>query len=127
MANEITYSGSLSVAKGNLGTESLGSPSAGLKASLTGKQVIKATQTIPTTAGGTAFNLGALGSVGWALIKNLDPTNYADVMTAVSGTAMIRIPPLGQAGPFMFTPTVTAPAALAHTASVDLEYEFAEI
>jgi len=125
MANEITLSGSLAVAKGSLQSEALSV--SGLKATLTGKEVIKATQTIPTTAGGTALNLGGLGSVGWALIKNLDATNYVDLLDAVSGTPIIRIPPGLSAGPFLFTPTVTAPAALAHTASCDIEYEIAEI
>lgn len=125
MANEITLSGSLAVAKGNLASESLSF--SGLKATLTGKEIIKASQTIPTTAGGTAINLAGLGSVGWALIKNLDATNYVEILNAVSGTVMIRIPPGLAAGPFLFAPNVTAPAALAHTASVDIEYEIAEI
>lgn len=124
-SNEITISGSLAIAKGSLASESLAV--SGLKATLVGKQIVKATQTIPTTAGGTAINIGALGSVGWAFIKNLDITNYVEILNAVSGTPSINIPPGLSAGPFKFATGVTAPAALAHTASVDIEFEIAEL
>ena len=124
MANEITISASLAVAKGNLASEALAVSA--IKATLTGKQVVKATQTVPTTAGGTAIGLAGLGSVGWVFIKNMDATNYVDIMTAVSGTAFARLLP-GEICLLRLTPAITAPAALAHTAAVDIEYEFVEI
>lgn len=124
MANEITVSASLAVAKGSVASESL--TVSALKATLAGVNFIKETQTIPTTAGGTAINLGGLASVGWMLIKNNDATNYVDIMSAVSGTAFARLLP-GEICLLRLTPALTAPAALAHTASTQIEYEFAEV
>jgi hypothetical protein len=48
-------------------------------------------------------------------------------MNATSGTALINIPAGLSAGPFKFATGVTAPAALSHTASVDIEFEIAEL
>lgn len=124
MANEISITASLSVAKGNLATESL--TVSAVHATLTGKQITKGTQTIPTTAGGTAVVLGGLGSVGWIHVKNLDTTNYVDLMTAVSGTAFARLKP-GEVALLRLPPAITAPAALANTASVDIEFLLIEI
>jgi hypothetical protein len=124
MANEITISASLAVAKGNVGSEALAVSA--LKANLAGVNFIKETQTIPTTAGGTAIALGGLGSVGWFMVKNLDVTNYVDIMTAVSGVAFARLLP-GEICLLRLTPALTAPAALAHTASVAIEYHMAEV
>lgn len=124
MANEITISGSLAVAKGNVASEAL--TVSGLKATLTAEDFIKATQSIPTTAGGTAINLGGLSNVGWVLIKNNDNTNYVDIMTAVSGTAFARLKP-GEFCLLRLTPAITAPAALANTAAVMIEILLIEI
>ncbi len=123
MANEITVSGSLSVAKGNLAAESLSVST--LRANLAGSKIEKSVQSIPTTAGGTAIKLGDLGSVGWFFIKNLDNTNYVEIMNAVSGTAFLRLLP-GEFAVGRFAGGVTAPAALANTGAVLIEYEICE-
>lgn len=124
MANEITVSASLAAAKGNVQSEGLAVSA--LKATLTGKNFEKLSQTIPTTAGGTALKLGALTNIGWVLVKNNDNTNFVDLMTAVSGTAFARLKP-GEIALLRLPPAVTAPAALADTAAVDIEMMMVEI
>ena len=88
---------------------------------ISGVNYIALTFSVPITAGGTALPISNLSSVGLLYIKNNDATNYVDIMTATSGTAFARIQP----GEFMLlrlAPGITAPAALAHTATVSVQY-----
>lgn len=120
MSQEATISALLQFAKGNILTKSLQVSS--IKADVTGNDFVQGSQTIPTTAGGTAINLGTLsGTLGLFAIKNNDATNYVDIMSAVSGTAFLRIKP-GECFVGRLPPGITAPAALANTASVSIEY-----
>ncbi len=124
-SNEITSSASLSytnAAKG-IATTALSSPPSFF--SVTGYNVVNSTMNVPTTAGGTAIPLGSVGTLGWSYFKNLDATNYLDIMTAASGTAFIRLQP-HEFCMFRFTPAVTAPAALAHTSATLLQYMIIE-
>jgi len=87
---------------------------------ITGSNYKQQIQTIPTTAGGTAIDVLGLTTPRWFAAINRDATNYVDIMTAVSGTAIIRL----KAGEGCFLPLnsgITAIAALANTASVSLE------
>jgi len=84
--------------------------------SISGKNFTDGTKSFPTSAGGTAIPLGGVGTLGWAVIRNLDPTNYVQVLTAVSGTVFLRIN-AGEAALFRFDQGVTAPAILANTAA----------
>lgn len=76
---------------------------------------------VPTTSGGTAIPLGNLANLGYGVFINLDPTNYIEIMTAVSGTKIIKLLP-GDYALFRFDPAVTAPAAISHTATCALQY-----
>lgn len=123
--NEITSSASLSytnAAKG-IATTALSSPPSFF--TVTGYNVNSSTMNVPTTAGGTAIPLGSVGTLGWSYFKNLDATNYVDIMTAASGTAFIRLQP-HEFAMFRFTPAVVAPAALAHTSAVLMQYMIIE-
>ena len=93
---------------------------------ITGRKFAQGTFNVPTTAGGTAIPIGSLPTLGWAFIKNNDATNYVEILSAVSGTTFIRLQP-GEACVFKFAPSITAPAALAHTLASDIEYLFLEI
>ena len=123
MANEITVNATLQGAK-VFTAESLSLGST--QFNMAGSNYQKATQSIPTTAGGTAIKLGNLGSIGWFFIKNLDTTNYVQIMNAVSGTVMLRILPGGFACGY-FDSVVVAPAALANTAAVVIDYLMFEV
>lgn len=83
------------------------------------------TMSVPTTAGGTAIPKGGIGTLGWAIVKNNDATNFVELMTAVSGTVFAKLKP-GEVAMFRFPGTVTAPAALANTGAVKIEYLFLE-
>lgn len=126
MANEITVTAVLqynNTAKG-LPNEILSLNSVSF--SITGVNYQKGSMTVPTTAGGTAIPLGGVStSGGWCFVKNTDSTNYCQIMTAVSGTAFIRLMP-GEAAVFRLDAGITAPAALANTASIKLDYMILE-
>lgn len=118
MALEISITASLAATKGNV---SANLAAGTLKFDWTGKNYVRHTQTVPTTAGGTAMVVTGLGSLGFYLIKNNDPTNFVTLLNAVAGTATTQIPKNGCVLG-IFASTVTAPALLADTASCDVEY-----
>lgn len=124
MSQEITITVSLGYTKGNITPKSLTVTQQ--KFDITGSNFHAQTQIVPTTAGGTAMPLGSLTTLGWYMLKNNDPTNYVDILTAVSGTVFERVPPLGVKLGY-FPPGITAPAAIAHTASVQLESLILEV
>lgn len=123
MANEITFSGLLQYANPAYNIPTLSLSSGNIVLSITGKYYYRGTQSIPTTAGGTALNLGSVSTPGgWLIIFNRDPTNYVQLMTAVStGAVFARINPT-EAALLRLDATVTAPAAIAHTAACIVEY-----
>lgn len=121
MSNELSVTASLQYTNA---AKNIASKSLAIQASLfsiTGANYAAGTQSVPTTAGGTAIPVGNLTTLGWAMFKNNDATNYVDILTAASGTAFARIMP-GEILLMRITPAMTAPAALAHTAPVEMEY-----
>lgn len=88
---------------------------------ITGKNYAQGMMAVPTTAGGTVIPVSNLASLGWACFKNNDATNYVDLYSAVSGTLFARLMP-GELALFRFNPAITAPAAIAHTLAVAMEY-----
>lgn len=121
MANEIQVTGQLQYTNSAQGISAKSLSIAGVTFSITGKNYAQESMSVPTTAGGTAIPLGSLGSLGWAAFKNNDATNYVDILTATSGTDIIRLLP-GEFAIFRFGSGISAPAALAHTAVCLLEY-----
>jgi hypothetical protein len=87
--------------------------------SISTKLFVKHKQNIGITE--EALDLGGLASLGWAFFKNLDETNYVELRVATGGSKIIRIDPLCLAF-FRFGSDVTAPFAIANTATVQLEY-----
>lgn len=87
---------------------------------LTGDNYKQYIQTIPTTAGGVVLDVSGLTTPRWFAVINRDATNYVDILSAVSGTVFIRLKP-GEGAMLPFAPAITAPAAQANTASVDVE------
>lgn len=127
MANELTLNATLTFLKGNMpSSESITLPN-NQKSSVAGSRIAKSIMTIPTTAGGTAIDIGAIGAgvMGMAMFRNNDTTNYIQLLTAVSGTVFAQIGP-GECAFFRFPSTITAPAALANTASCQLQYLIVE-
>lgn len=126
MANEITVSGSLSYLNQpqNISQQSLSVNS--LSVNITGKNFASGSMSVPTTSGGTAIPLAGLATIGWAMFKNNDATNYIELLSAVSGTVFAKLFP-GEFALLRVDPTITAPAALAHTAPAALEWLMLEI
>jgi hypothetical protein len=120
MSQELSTTCTFGVAKG-AATENIGGGGA---IDLTGINYIKTTQSISTNA--TAINLGALGSIGQYLINNTDLTNPVYLFTSVSGVTFGLIKP-GQGALGYFPPAITAPAAKAVGASVQIQYLITEI
>lgn len=92
-----------------------------VSAAWSGTQYTQNIFAVPTTSGGTAIPLGSLANLGYALFINLDVTNYIEISTAVSGTKIIKLLP-GDYALFRFDPSITAPAAISHTAICNLQY-----
>ena len=125
MANEITVTAQLAYANPAFNINSLSlliSTGGSAQFTITGKNYMRGTMAVPTTAGGTAIPLGGVSTPGGIMcFKNLDSTNYLQILTAVSGTVIIRIYP-GECFPIRLDATLTAPAALSHTAICEMEY-----
>src|SRR5882672_12121948 len=91
-----------------------------LLVTITGSNFKQESQTIPTTAGGTAISVAGLVTPRWCAIINRDGTNYVGILTAVAGIEFMRLlPGEGLIGPL--APGIVAPAALANGAPVQLE------
>lgn len=124
-ANEITLTGSLQYANPAQNISEVGLSLFNALFSITGKNYTYGTMSVPTTAGGTAIPVSNLSTLGLAIFKNNDATNYVQILTAASGTVLPRLNP-GEVAVFRFDSGVTAPAALAHTAPVVLQYMILE-
>ena len=94
----------------------------GLYVPMTGSRYTQGVMNVPTTSTGTAIPAGGLANFGYCLFQNLDATNYATLLTATGpGTAILRLMP-GDAQLFRLDPSITAPALLAHTAALNVQY-----
>lgn len=125
MASELTVNASLAFAKGNVASNAL-ALSSNTHYNVTGTRYEEGVFTVPTTAGGTAIPVGPMsGTLGWFFFKNNDATNYVEILVAVSGAVVLKLKP-GEIAMGRFAGAVTAPAALANTATVQLQYLIVE-
>lgn len=121
--NEITLSGSLAYEDDAGAADSL--EQAEVQATSSGKRYLRAKQNIGTSE--EAIGLGSLATLGWAMFKNLDYTNFLEIrMASGSGNDHIKVPPRKSAGPFHFGSDVSAPYAIANTAACELDYLIVE-
>jgi hypothetical protein len=121
MANEISVTASLAYANAAFSILQKSLSINGSTFTITGKNYSLGSKSFPTTAGGTAIPLGGNTTMGWSCIKNDDPTNYVQVLSAVSGTVFLKLF-AAEAAVFRFDLTVSAPAILANTAAVLCEF-----
>jgi hypothetical protein len=120
MANELTIATSLSYTKSPVSTVALNE--AGKTISVNGIKYVRGVQAIGTAA--EAIDLGDVATPGWFFLRNLDSTNYVDILTQVAGgAAFLRLKP-GELAIGRFA--VAAPAAQANGAAVNLEYMIIE-
>lgn len=129
MANEITVASFLQYVNSAAGIPQVSFPftNATKQVSIAGKNYVLGTKSFPTTAGGTAIPLGGVStSGGWAIFQNLDATNYAQILNAVSGTVFARLTPADPPIVLRLDDGVAAPAILANTAAVEVAYMILE-
>jgi hypothetical protein len=115
MANEITVTGSLTFAKGNVATNGL--TRSGQQFNVSGTNYTRKTQNIGTSA--EVLALGEIGTAGWFLIYNMDATNYVEVLDSTGGNVCLKIKP-GEFACGRFG--AAAPALKANTAAVNVDY-----
>lgn len=75
----------------------------------------KTTQTVGTSE--EPVNLGDLSTVGWFMLKNLDPTNFIEVKAATGGAVVGKMYPGKQYGPVYLGSGMQAPYVIASTAA----------
>ena len=92
MADELRYKASATFNKGSV---TLSSPAFNAAQTITGTNASSGTQSIGTSA--EALAKGDIGTVGFLLLKNLDPTNYVELSQDAGSTFFGRILPLGVA------------------------------
>lgn len=121
MANTATLVQSLKVVSGTQTT--INEQQKTTYATPSGSDVAIFTQDIPTTAGGTAIAFpAAMGSLGWSMFENLDPTNYVQIGRQSGGSflPLFRVSPGMKAGPLELDCTTSQVYALANTGTVKL-------
>jgi len=118
MADEITVNLKLTVLKGSLSQRF---DPGQLTFDMTGSVGSGGIAAIPTTAAGTALNVGSVTTAGWSWFRNTDSTNYIDVGVQVAGTfypcAKLKA---GEAAVLRLG--TNAPYARANTATANLHY-----
>lgn len=95
-----------------------------------GTDYIQATQIASdttTSPNGVALDKGNITTLGWCIARNNDAATAINILTAVSGTVIISVPP-GATVLFCFGSGVTAPAIRAASSSLTaiLEYLLVE-
>lgn len=123
MANEITVKALLSYVNSafNIPTESLGID--GVAFTITGKLFVKGTVSVGIAE--SAIPLGGIGSLGWGVFKNNDPTNFVSIRVGTGGSKIIKLKP-GECAVFRFGVDITAPYWIADTAACIVDYMILE-
>lgn len=123
MAQELTVTASLSFAKGNV--QANGLTKSGQRFNVNGTKYIRGVQSIGFAAA-EAIQLGEIAAPGWLLVQNNDATNFVELHTqAAAGVAFAKLQP-GEFALLRLGSGVTAPAAKADTAAVEIEYMVVE-
>ena len=113
MANEATFSGSMSFSKGGVAT-SFSRP--GQTQTVAGAKISDVVQNVGTSE--EAINKGDVGTPGRCMIENLDLTNFVTVRAASGAADLIKILAGKTAGPFMLA--ASAPYIIANTAACNV-------
>jgi hypothetical protein len=115
MANELTISASFRFAKGTI---DISEGRGGKTVTVSGTKYTRLMQAIPTSE--EAIDIGEVGTPGYCFIRNLDATNYVSIRPATGGTNTMELK-AGEFCLFRWARTVSAPFAIANTASVTIE------
>lgn len=118
MANEITFSGSLSAYKATAMSSAIGRSIASVLFTMTGTYTVEGTILVATSA--TVIPLAAVTAPHWSAFHNLDATNFVKIRNGASGADVPKL----LAGEWAFFPWLdtAVPYAIADTAACLLEY-----
>lgn len=119
MAGEITVNTTLKVAKGSINFQQSTVQSVTLAAAKPSGSGF--TQTIPTTAAGTAISLGGVAANGWGWIQNVDATNFIEIGVQVAGVFYPTLKLLAGESIAVRVSPDCVPYALANTGAVILQ------
>lgn len=119
MANEITMNASLGYVDSELASLILAIPQ-NLQKTITTKRYVL-NRLVVTTAE-LAIPLGNLSSLGYYLFINRDPTNYVELRVSTGGVKFARLDPVNGFACGRFGSGISAPFAIANTASCDVDY-----
>lgn len=118
MAAEITVSASLQVDNGTI-DDALSK--VGIHFDWTTHKYTKIVQAIGTSE--EAIDLGEVTSLGWIIAINLDNTNYVELRLGTGASNdMIKLPAKGGCAVFHAGSDMTAPFAIANTASCNVAF-----
>lgn len=119
MSNEITLTASLSANKASVMSAAIGRAVTGALFNMSGNLYIgPALALIGTSA--TVIPLGQVTAPHWAVLHNLDASNFLTIRNGSGGTDLLKL----LAGEWAFCPLLdtSTPYGVANTASVLLEY-----
>ncbi len=114
MANELEVSATIKFTKNSIVRLR---ESGTIQRDVTGANSLEHVQTIGTSE--EAITLGDITVGGYAFFKNLDSTNYIELRQATGASDFCRLL-AGDVALFRISPDMTAPYAIADTASCDL-------
>jgi len=114
MASELTVSAALAFKKGGVAPAI---SKTNITFNVTGTKFVQGIQQIGTSA--EALDIGDITTVGWALIENLDSTNFVTVRDGAAGADVVKL----KAGEFFVGRLATStPFLIANTAAVNVQY-----
>jgi len=118
MANEITFTASLSISKPSVMSSPIGRAVTNLLFTMNGNFTVEGTILVGITA--TVIPLGQVTAPHWAFFNNLDPTNFLTIRNGAAGADLIKLKP----GECCFVPLLdtSVPNAIANTAPVLMEF-----
>jgi hypothetical protein len=118
VANELTVSVSARYSNGGvqMSTDDFGV--AGIQVDVSGTEIARYVQSVGTSEEALLMPTD-IGTPGFAILKNLDPTNYISVQSAQGATACVELKP-GEPALFRFARTATDPYVTANTAACRL-------
>lgn len=118
MANEISFTGSLSAFKASIVASAIGRAVTGLVFNMAGTYFTEGSMLVATSA--TAIPLGQVTAPHWSFFFNHDITNFVKIRNGSGGADLLKLLP----GECAFCPLfdTSTPYAIADTASIILEF-----
>lgn len=127
MANEISFTASLTITKPSVLPTPLNMAVTNLLKSMGGNFAIQDSMSVPITS--TAVPLGSVTTPHWAVFVNMDPANYIQLYNGVAGAVFARLLGGTPFGDWAIVPLDPAcvPFAIANTQACQMAYLIASL